>query len=59
MQAEHTQLDTQLTALEARLANEKFVAKAPEAVVAAERTKAADWRTRCDQLRAKLAAIGA
>lgn len=59
LQAELTQLDTQLTALEARLANEKFVAKAPEAVVAAERTKAADWRTRCDQLRAKLAALGA
>jgi len=59
LQTELTQLETQLMALEGRLANEKFVAKAPDAVVAAERAKAADWRSRCDLLRDKLTTLGA
>ena len=59
LQTELSQLEKQLTALEGRLANEGFVAKAPPAVVDAERAKAADWRTRADQLRGKLQALGA
>jgi len=53
------QLDKQLTALQGRLANEGFVAKAPAAVVDAERAKAAEWGTRLTQLRDKRAALGA
>jgi valyl-tRNA synthetase len=52
-------LERHLAALEGRLANEKFVAKAPAALVEAERAKAAEWRGRCAQLAAKLAALGA
>ncbi|WP_337171000.1 valine--tRNA ligase [Gemmatimonas aurantiaca] len=59
LQTELSQLEKQLTALEGRLANEGFVAKAPPAVVEAERAKAADWRSRADQLRGKLQALGA
>jgi valyl-tRNA synthetase len=50
-------LERQLTSLEGRLANEKFTAKAPPAVVAAERTKAAEWAARRDQLRTKVRAL--
>ena len=56
---ELTQLQMQLTALDGRLANEKFTAKAPPALVEAERGKAEDWRTRCAQLHAKIVALGA
>jgi valyl-tRNA synthetase len=52
-------LERHLAGLEGRLANEKFVAKAPAALVEAERAKAAEWRGRCAQLAAKLAALGA
>ena len=40
-----------LTGLEAKLSNEKFVSRAPEAVVAAEREKAAKARDLIAQLR--------
>jgi valyl-tRNA synthetase len=56
---ELAELERHLAALEGRLANEKFVAKAPVALVEAERAKAAEWRGRCAQLAAKLAALGA
>jgi valyl-tRNA synthetase len=56
---ELAELERHLTALEGRLANEKFTAKAPPALVEAERGKAAEWRGRRDQLAAKLAALGA
>jgi valyl-tRNA synthetase len=59
LETEIAQLDKQLTALDGRLANESFVAKAPEALVAAERAKAADWRARLEQLRNKHQALGA
>ncbi|MBL0940622.1 MAG: valine--tRNA ligase [Gemmatimonadaceae bacterium] len=59
LDSEIAQLDKQLTALDGRLSNEGFVAKAPEAVVAAERAKAADWRGRLEQLRAKREALSA
>jgi valyl-tRNA synthetase len=56
---ELAQLDKQSAALAGRLANEAFVAKAPPAVVDAERAKLADWQSRSEQLRAKLAAFDA
>jgi valyl-tRNA synthetase len=59
LETEIAQLDKQLTALEGRLANAGFVAKAPPAVVEAERTKAAEWGARLTQLRDKLATLGA
>jgi valyl-tRNA synthetase len=59
LQAELTQLDTQLNALDGRLANETFVAKAPPALVEAERAKAEEWRARCALMRAKLGTFGA
>jgi valyl-tRNA synthetase len=59
LQAELTQLDTQITALSGRLANEKFVSKAPANVVESERAKLAEWTSRADTMRAKLNAFGA
>ncbi len=59
LQTELTQLEKQTVALAGRLANEGFIAKAPAAVIDAERAKLADWQSRAEQLRAKLAAFGA
>ena len=59
LQAEATQLHTQLVALDARLANEKFTAKAPPALVQAERAKAEEWRERHAQLLERIARLGA
>ncbi|MBU6366791.1 MAG: valine--tRNA ligase [Gemmatimonadetes bacterium] len=56
---ELAELERHLAALEGRLANEKFAARAPAALVDAERAKAQEWRGRRDQLAAKLAALGA
>ena len=58
LDGEIAQLDKQLTALDGRLANEKFTAKAPPELVDAERTKAEEWRSRLEQLTAKLKALG-
>jgi valyl-tRNA synthetase len=55
---ELSNLDKQLTALEGRLANEKFTAKAPPAVVEAERAKATEWRTRRNLLARRLESLG-
>ena len=46
-----------LASLEAKLSNEKFVARAPEAVVNAEREKAAKHRDLIAQLEQSLAAM--
>ena len=46
-----------LSSLEAKLSNEKFVSRAPEAVVAAEREKAAKHRDLIAQLEQSLEAI--
>ena len=46
-----------LNSLEAKLSNEKFVSRAPEAVVNAEREKAAKHRDLIAQLEQSLAAI--
>ena len=46
-----------LASVEKKLANERFVANAPEAVVAGERKKQADAQSRIATLRAALAAL--
>jgi valyl-tRNA synthetase len=46
-----------LNSLEAKLSNEKFVSRAPEAVVNAEREKAAKHRDLIAQLEQSLAAM--
>ncbi|MBX9927807.1 MAG: valine--tRNA ligase [Gemmatimonadaceae bacterium] len=56
--AEHAQLSKQLDALRGRLSNERFVAKAPADVVAAERAKEAEWAARVALLDAKVRALG-
>jgi valyl-tRNA synthetase len=54
LQTELGGLAKQLELLDARLANEKFTAKAPADLVAADRAKAAEWRARCAQLKTKI-----
>jgi valyl-tRNA synthetase len=51
------QLDTQLAALRARLANEGFISRAPAHVVDAERDKAREWSARREQLARKVASL--
>ena len=51
-------LAKQLDALRGRLANAKFTAKAPPAVVEAERAKEREWAARIGQLEAKIAELG-
>ena len=58
LDGEIAQLDKQLTALDGRLANEKFTAKAPPELVDAERAKAEEWRSRLAQLTSKLRVLG-
>jgi valyl-tRNA synthetase len=57
LQGELEGLTKQLDALRGRLANEKFTAKAPAAVVDAERAKEREWSARADQLRGKVAEL--
>ena len=52
-------LDKQIVALDGRLSNEKFTAKAPAAIVDAERAKLVEWKAKRDQLSAKLRSFGA
>jgi valyl-tRNA synthetase len=58
LQGELENLSKQLDALRGRLANEKFTAKAPPAVVEAERAKEREWATRCAQLEQKVKELG-
>lgn len=51
-------LSKQLDALRGRLSNEKFTAKAPPAVVEAERAKEREWSERVAQMTQKLAELG-
>jgi valyl-tRNA synthetase len=48
----------QLDALRGRLSNEKFTAKAPVAVVEAERAKEQEWAARAEQLALKIQELG-
>ncbi len=50
-------LTKQLEALRGRLGNEKFTAKAPPAVVEAERAKEREWAARAAQLQQKMAEL--
>jgi valyl-tRNA synthetase len=59
LEDEAANLGKQLGLLDGRLANEKFTAKAPPELVAAERAKAEEWRGRLAQLRTKVTALGA
>jgi valyl-tRNA synthetase len=51
-------LTKQLAALRGRLSNEKFTAKAPPAIVEAERTKEREWAARAEQLATQIANLG-
>jgi valyl-tRNA synthetase len=53
LKTEFTNLEKQLTALEARLVNPGFVDRAPAHVVDAERVKRDEWTTRAGLLRAR------
>jgi len=57
LRTELESLEKQLTGLEGRLANEKFVARAPAEVVAGERAKLAEWTARREQLRDKVRSL--
>ncbi len=57
VRAELSALETQIAALDARLGNAQFVAKAPPAVVRSERDKLGEWTGRRDQLRRKVEAL--
>jgi valyl-tRNA synthetase len=57
LRGELASLEKQLQALEGRLANEKFVAKAPPDVVDGERRKRTEWSERRQQLREKVQSL--
>jgi valyl-tRNA synthetase len=57
LRAELASLEKQLAGLTLRLANEQFIARAKPEIVAAERQKEGEWRTRSEQLRAKVLAL--
>jgi valyl-tRNA synthetase len=57
LEKEIARLQKGLTSTEAKLANEKFVANAPEALVAAEREKMAKYAGDIEALRARLGAL--
>ena len=54
---ELSQLEKQLTGLEQRLQNEKFISKAPANVVEAERVKQREWTVRREQLSKKVKSL--
>ena len=54
LRRELAKAEQELQRAEAKLANEGFVRKAPEAVVAAEREKVTDWQVAIDKLRGQL-----
>jgi valyl-tRNA synthetase len=54
LKTELANLEKQLTALEGRLGNEGFIARAPAAVVEGERAKREEWKTRRDLLRTRI-----
>jgi valyl-tRNA synthetase len=57
LREELERLDTQLHAAETRLANEKFVSRAPQEIIEREREKARSFRDQRDRLSAKLEAL--
>ena len=59
LEAEIAQLEGPLKSLQGRLSNEAFIAKAPPAIIEAERAKAAEWQARLLQLREKITQLRA
>ena len=57
LQRELVKAQAELARAEAKIGNAAFVAKAPEAVVAAEREKVTDWQVAIDKLQAQLAEL--
>jgi valyl-tRNA synthetase len=55
---EVTRLEGELVKASARLSNEAFVAKAPPAVLAQEKTRMADFSATLEKLRAQLVRLG-
>ena len=55
---EVTRLEAELVKAGARLGNEAFVAKAPPAVLAQEKTRMADFSATLEKLRAQLVRLG-
>jgi valyl-tRNA synthetase len=58
LSAEHTRIEKQLTGVTKKLANEQFLARAPEEVVNRERDKERSWQEQQEALAAKLRALG-
>ncbi len=56
---ESTKLEINITSTETKLSNEAFVAKAPEAVVAAERARVAEHKIAVEKLREQIQKISA
>jgi valyl-tRNA synthetase len=54
---EAARLEGEITKASAKLNNEAFVAKAPEAVIAQERKRVADFTATLDKMRAQLAQL--
>ena len=57
VKGELEQLEKQLTALEQRLQNEKFMSRAPANVIEAERQKQTEWRARREHLSRKVRSL--
>ena len=58
MQKEIKKLEQEVARSEKKLGNEKFVANAPEAVVAEEKAKAAEWQQKLAAAQERLAQLG-
>ncbi|WP_304249951.1 valine--tRNA ligase [Limosilactobacillus gastricus] len=58
MQKEIQKLEQEVARSEKKLGNEKFVANAPEAVVANEKAKAAEWQQKLAAAKERLAQLG-
>jgi valyl-tRNA synthetase len=58
LREELDRIDGQLRSVAGKLANEKFVARAPAEVVEREREKEQSWREQRETLAAKLRALG-
>ena len=58
MQKEIQKLEQEVARSEKKLGNEKFVANAPEAVVADEKAKATEWQQKLAAAKERIAQLG-